>query len=330
MMDYLRDVLYISNTDPLWVTITLAMARFVALSVVLFWVGWMIRGQGKKAHGPQIPLTWTWALIGWMIANALQLIVSVTRVLIVGHIRTGDQIGDVYRTIEIVVAIILALWSIIAFWRWAHPLASVSDEGVFASLAASMSMIVSDDTGTIVYVTPAFNDLAGYDGDELIGANLVTIIPERLRDAHRAGMERFLTTGESHIVGQVIPIDLLRKDGAELPIYLALATTDVDGQPWFCGSAWRRTGAIERQQIARGERQDEREAGLDMRADEADKRGKQQDERSRDQSEENLKLEEIRLHGDVSDVIHKTGADVEDVKEDVHAVKRKIVEEEAP
>ncbi len=93
-----------------------------------------------------------------------------------------------------------------------------------------------------------------------------------------------------------------------------------------------RQGVVSVDQDDRQARQDERETELDVRADEADKRGKQQDIRSWDQSKESLRLDELRVHADVSgvsDVILKTAVDVEAVKQDVQAVKRKIVEEES-
>lgn len=241
MMDYLRELIRISNTEPLWVTMVLIMARVVALGVVLFWVGGMIRGQSHKAHAPKIPLTWTWALIGWMIANALQLIVSATRVLIVGHIRTGDHIGDAYRTIEIAVAITLALWSAIAFWRWAHPISAFSDEGAFAGLAASFPIIVADSVGVIQLTTPAMDRLLGADEAELLGQNVTTIIPEQWREMHAKGMARYLKTGESRLIGRVVQIDVLRRDGTEAPASIALSSAQVDGETWFIGAVWERT-----------------------------------------------------------------------------------------
>lgn len=365
------DLIQLSSTDSLWVTIALATARLIALAVVVFWIAGMINGQGDKAHGPRIPLTWAWALIGWMIASALQLVVSFTRVLIVGHVRTGDPIGDVYRTVEIVVAISLAIWSIIAFWRWAHPLAAVSSEGAFASLAASFPIIVTDTSGTIQLTTPAMDRLLGADEDELLGQNVTVIIPEQWREMHTKGVARYLKTGESRLIGRVVQIDILRRDGTEAPASIALSSAQVEGETWFIGALWERAeerfhtpdlaargdarereetkveqaatrteqaateirqtaeklrqGVVSVDQNDRQARQDDREGGLDVRADEADKRGQQQDILGREQGKERRRLEEMAI----DDVILKTSADVEDVKEDVHEVKKKVVEEDA-
>lgn len=238
MMDYLKELIYLSDNDPLWVTGVLAGARVMALFVVTVWCAGMIRGQGHNDHGPKIPLTWTWALIGWMIANALQLIVSVVRVLIVGHIRVGDQIGDVYRTVEIVIALSLAAWSVIAFWRWSHPISAFSDEGAFAGLAASFAIIVTDSKGVIQLTTPALDNLVGTNADELLDQNVTVLIPERWREMHEKGMARYLETGESHLLGRVAQIDILRRDGTEVPASIALSSAEVEGETWFIGAVW--------------------------------------------------------------------------------------------
>ncbi|HXG72825.1 MAG TPA: PAS domain S-box protein [Gemmatimonadaceae bacterium] len=241
MMDFLRELIYLSDNDPLWVTGVLAGARIMALFVVAVWCAGMIRGQGHNDHGPKIPLTWTWALIGWMIANALQLIVGTGRVLIVGHIRTGDQIGDVYRTTEIVIAISLAIWSVVAFWRWSHPISAFSDEGAFAGLAASFALIVTDSKGVIQLTTPALDELVGADEDELLNQNIEIIIPERSREAHRKGRVHYLETGESRMIGRNVKIDVLRRDGTEAPASIALSSAEVEGETWFIGAVWDRS-----------------------------------------------------------------------------------------
>jgi formylmethanofuran dehydrogenase subunit D len=53
-------------------------------------------------------------------------------------------------------------------------------------------------------------------------------------------MRRYIETREPHIIGTVVAIDMLRRDGTEIPVYLALNTTDVDGKPWFVASIWRK------------------------------------------------------------------------------------------
>ena len=58
-----------------------------------------------------------------------------------------------------------------------------------------------------------------------------TIIPPALRDAHRAGMARFLATGEKRVLGQRIEIVAWRPDIGEFPVELAIWALP-DGERW--------------------------------------------------------------------------------------------------
>jgi PAS domain S-box-containing protein len=48
------------------------------------------------------------------------------------------------------------------------------------------------------------------------------IIPERLREPHREGLERYLATGASTVLNQQIELPALRADGTEFPAELAI------------------------------------------------------------------------------------------------------------
>ena len=60
---------------------------------------------------------------------------------------------------------------------------------------------------------------------------LTELMPERYRDAHRAGMARFLATGEPRVIGSTLELEGLRADGREFPLELSLGT-------------WSRGGAV--------------------------------------------------------------------------------------
>ena len=48
------------------------------------------------------------------------------------------------------------------------------------------------------------------------------IIPEQLRDAHRAGLQRFLRTGHRKILGRRLELDAIRRDGKEIKVELSI------------------------------------------------------------------------------------------------------------
>ncbi|MEW5684869.1 MAG: PAS domain S-box protein [Pseudomonadota bacterium] len=71
----------------------------------------------------------------------------------------------------------------------------------------------------------------GWTAAEVVGRSVAEVlIPEGQRDAHTAGLQRFLIQGASTVVGQRIEVAALHRDGREIPIELAIsASQSVDG-----------------------------------------------------------------------------------------------------
>jgi PAS domain S-box-containing protein len=72
----------------------------------------------------------------------------------------------------------------------------------------------------------------GY-GREVIGAPVITIIPEKYRKAHQEGMRKFLETGERHILGKKVELEAIKKDGTEFNIELSLSSWENDSNTYF-------------------------------------------------------------------------------------------------
>src|SRR5690606_27366907 len=80
-------------------------------------------------------------------------------------------------------------------------------------------IIGMDHRHRIVEWNPAAEKTFGYAREEVIGRDLPElIIPEALRDLHRAGVERYLKTGKSELLNQRTEMTALRRDGEEFPI----------------------------------------------------------------------------------------------------------------
>jgi PAS domain S-box-containing protein len=66
----------------------------------------------------------------------------------------------------------------------------------------------------------------GYTAEEAIGQRLEMLMPERFRKLHRAGLRRYLNTGEAHVIGQPrLELAGRCKDGTEFPLELSLSET---------------------------------------------------------------------------------------------------------
>ena len=88
------------------------------------------------------------------------------------------------------------------------------------------AVVVMRSDGSIAAWNQIAERMFGWTAAEAIGQDLsALIIPERLRAAHKAGLERFLRTGEVGILGRQIETVALRKDGSEIPAEIAVMLT---------------------------------------------------------------------------------------------------------
>jgi len=60
-------------------------------------------------------------------------------------------------------------------------------------------------------------------------------MPERYRDAHQTGMERFFATRVPHVIGKTVELSGLRKDGSEFLIELSLSTWKTGDKVFYSG-----------------------------------------------------------------------------------------------
>jgi two-component system, LuxR family, sensor kinase FixL len=87
-------------------------------------------------------------------------------------------------------------------------------------------VVVMRSDGTIAAWNQIAERMLGWTASEAIGRELgAMIVPERLRAAHKAGLERFLRTGEVGILGRQIETVAVHKDGREIPVELAVMLT---------------------------------------------------------------------------------------------------------
>ena len=103
------------------------------------------------------------------------------------------------------------------------------------TLSAHEAIIIADGQGRITYVNPAAERTFGYDRDDVVGHPLEVLMPERYREAHRAGLVRFLAGGEPQVIGRTMELEGLRKDGTEFPLELSVATWSTGDGPAFAG-----------------------------------------------------------------------------------------------
>jgi len=87
-------------------------------------------------------------------------------------------------------------------------------------------VVVVDCAGRILYANPAVRPLLGHDPAALQGRPLTVLVPDRFRDAHRRGFDRFLATGTGELLGATTQLPALHADGSEVAVDLTLARVD--------------------------------------------------------------------------------------------------------
>lgn len=110
-------------------------------------------------------------------------------------------------------------------------------EARFRSLveAATDSIVLADHNGHILSWNRASSHLFGYTDEEVRGQSLSILMPPRHRAAHERGLARVRDTGESRLIGRLVELEGLRKDGSEFPLELSLAMWKSDEAVFYSG-----------------------------------------------------------------------------------------------
>lgn len=101
--------------------------------------------------------------------------------------------------------------------------------------SASDAIVLANRHGTIVSWNRAASVLFGYPPEDAVGRPLTILMPVRYREAHEQGLARMEATGQSRVIGSVIEMHGLRKDGTEFPIELSLATWQTENGNYYSG-----------------------------------------------------------------------------------------------
>ncbi|MBF0345774.1 MAG: DUF3365 domain-containing protein [Nitrospirae bacterium] len=103
--------------------------------------------------------------------------------------------------------------------------------------SALEAIITIDNNGKIISCNNSTSNLFDYSVDELVGKNVVTLMPSRYKERHNAALKRFKSTGVYNIIGKKVELYGQKKDGSEFPIEISLSK-------WEAGEAYYFTGII--------------------------------------------------------------------------------------
>jgi PAS domain S-box-containing protein len=95
---------------------------------------------------------------------------------------------------------------------------------------AREAFLSMDKEGKVTAWNRAAEEMFGYRASQAIGRRLADlIIPERYRDAHTRGIERFLRTGKGPMLNKRVELLALHRDGTEFPVEVGITAVRVRG-----------------------------------------------------------------------------------------------------
>ena len=161
--------------------------------------------------------------------------------------ESSDRRKSISRTLitlggtllALILALFLALVIVLRLFRrgqrYAHDIMAARSRFEAAVKSSKDAVVVMDTAGRIVDFNGAGETVFGYSRQEAIGADMAElIVPEYLREKHRAGVQRFLKTGEQKMMryGRV-RLEGMRKSGEVFPVELSMSVAEADGEQVF-------------------------------------------------------------------------------------------------
>ncbi len=114
----------------------------------------------------------------------------------------------------------------------------VEDQARHRTIVENMkdALITISETGIIESFNPAAESLFGYSAEEIVGRNISHLMPEPHSSQHTKNVERYVKTGEAHILGITgIDVEGLRKNGESFPLSITISEMFVGGKRIFSG-----------------------------------------------------------------------------------------------
>ncbi len=97
------------------------------------------------------------------------------------------------------------------------------------------AIITIDTDGRIRFFNRAAERIFGYPADEALNQDVGILIPPEYVEAHQTGIQRYLETGEPHIIGHTVEFKGQRQDGEIFPLEMSLSEVRTETDLSFTG-----------------------------------------------------------------------------------------------
>ena len=115
--------------------------------------------------------------------------------------------------------------------------ASATHGTPFIQIAETVNdgIVTIDEENIIQFANDQLAELSGHNHSELVGKSLVELMPDRFREGHQKGIQRYLDTGERSINWDYIELAIQHKAGHEVPVSVSFNEFRRDGTQLFTG-----------------------------------------------------------------------------------------------
>jgi len=111
-----------------------------------------------------------------------------------------------------------------------------SEEKLRAIVETAVDAIISiDKEGNICSYNSAAESMFGYQKNEVLGQNVVIILPEAFRNSHDEYISNYLQTGKPKAIGVIREMEAVRKNGQHFPIHVSISEVKVSDDVLFTG-----------------------------------------------------------------------------------------------
>jgi len=166
--------------------------------------------------------------------------------------------ADAFFSWFTLVAWALTLTLAVALWRLRRRYTSLKRSGrerdvrMDALLSTAVDgVIILDAKGIVLEYNTAAERIFGWRRDEVIGCNVSMLMDETLRQSHDGFLSRYLQTGEATIIGRAREVQGLNKNGASVPIRLAIGHERLPDRDLFVGYVTDVTERVSMEQALR-------------------------------------------------------------------------------
>src|SRR3989338_3182043 len=98
--------------------------------------------------------------------------------------------------------------------------------------SANDAIIVLSSPDVIHFWNKKAEEIFGYKIDEVVGKSVHDlVVPQKFRDKAKGGLDNFFKTGKGPVVGKVVEVFGVHKDGREFPIELSVSAVKI-GEEW--------------------------------------------------------------------------------------------------